>query len=43
MGSAAVGVFFNRRWRFESLPDDLRTIHHVAGGQVFVTGAVVQG
>lgn len=36
-------VFRDGRWHFESAPDDLRTIHHVAGGQFLVTGAPVQG
>ncbi len=36
-------VFRDGRWHFDTAPDDLRTIHHVAGGQFFVTGAVVQG
>ena len=36
-------VFRDGRWRFEEASDDLRTIHHVAGGQFFVTGAVVSG
>ena len=36
-------VFRDGRWRFEEGADDLRTIHHVAGGQFFVTGAVVSG
>jgi flavin reductase (DIM6/NTAB) family NADH-FMN oxidoreductase RutF len=36
-------VFRDGRWRLEETPEDLRTIHHVAGGQFFVTGAVVTG
>ena len=36
-------VFRDGRWHFENAPDELRTIHHVAGGQFFVTGASVQG
>ena len=28
---------------FDDGPDDLRTIHHVAGGHFFVTGEVVSG
>lgn len=28
----------NGRWHFETAPDALRTIHHVAGGQFLVTG-----
>ena len=34
-------VFRDGRWDFESGPDELRTIHHVAGGNFFVTGGVV--
>jgi len=36
-------VFRDGRWYFDDASDDLRTIHHVAGGQFFVTGASVQG
>jgi len=36
-------VFRDGRWNFENGPDDLRTIHHVAGGNFFVTGEVVSG
>jgi flavin reductase (DIM6/NTAB) family NADH-FMN oxidoreductase RutF len=36
-------VFRDGRWRFEEAPDALRTIHHVAGGNFFVTGEAVQG
>lgn len=36
-------VFREGRWHFESAPDELRTIHHVAGGQFLVTGDPVQG
>jgi flavin reductase (DIM6/NTAB) family NADH-FMN oxidoreductase RutF len=36
-------VFRDGRWHFDAAPDDLRTIHHVAGGQFFVTGKTVQG
>jgi flavin reductase (DIM6/NTAB) family NADH-FMN oxidoreductase RutF len=34
-------VFSNGRWHFEG-HDDLRTIHHVAGGAFFATGESVQ-
>lgn len=34
-------VFSNGRWHFEGY-DDLRTIHHVAGGAFFATGESVQ-
>jgi flavin reductase (DIM6/NTAB) family NADH-FMN oxidoreductase RutF len=36
-------VFRDGRWHFESAPDELRTIHHVAGGQFYATGESVQG
>jgi len=36
-------VFHDGRWNFDNGPDDLRTIHHVAGGNFFVTGEVVSG
>lgn len=36
-------VFRDGRWHFDAATDDLRTIHHVAGGQFFVTGDTVQG
>lgn len=36
-------VFRDGRWHFELAPDELRTIHHVAGGQFLVTGAPIQG
>ncbi|MEY5099065.1 MAG: hypothetical protein RJA36_1784 [Pseudomonadota bacterium] len=36
-------VFSHGRWHFDSAPDELRTIHHVAGGQFLVTGEAVQG
>jgi flavin reductase (DIM6/NTAB) family NADH-FMN oxidoreductase RutF len=36
-------VFRDGRWDFESAPDELRTIHHVAGGQFYATGESVQG
>jgi flavin reductase (DIM6/NTAB) family NADH-FMN oxidoreductase RutF len=36
-------VFGDGRWHFESAPDDLRTIHHVAGGQFYAIGEPVQG
>jgi flavin reductase (DIM6/NTAB) family NADH-FMN oxidoreductase RutF len=31
-------VFADGRWRFEEASEDLRTIHHVAGGNFFATG-----
>lgn len=34
-------VFSDRRWHFEG-HDDLRTVHHVASGEFFVTGAAVK-
>jgi flavin reductase (DIM6/NTAB) family NADH-FMN oxidoreductase RutF len=36
-------VFRDGHWHFDDAPDDLRTIHHVAGGQFLLTGEVVQG
>ena len=36
-------VFRDGHWHFDDAPDDLRTIHHVAGGQFFVTGKSVSG
>ena len=36
-------VFRAGRWHFEDAPQDLRTIHHVAGGHFLLTGAPVQG
>lgn len=36
-------VFSNGRWHFEKASDELRTIHHVAGGQYLVSGNAVQG
>lgn len=36
-------VFRDGRWHFDEAPDALRTVHHVAGGQFFVTGPAVQG
>jgi len=36
-------VFQGGHWHFESAPNELRTIHHVAGGQFYATGESVQG
>jgi hypothetical protein len=36
-------VFRDGHWNFDDAPDELRTIHHVAGGHFFVTGDVVSG
>jgi flavin reductase (DIM6/NTAB) family NADH-FMN oxidoreductase RutF len=36
-------VFRDGHWHFEAAPDDLRTIHHVAGGQFYAIGKPVQG
>jgi flavin reductase (DIM6/NTAB) family NADH-FMN oxidoreductase RutF len=36
-------VFRQGRWHFDEAPDQLRTIHHVAGGQFVVAGSMVQG
>lgn len=35
-------VFRDSRWHFDTAPDELRTIHHVAGGQFLVTGPALQ-
>ncbi len=34
-------VFRNGHWEFDIAPDELRTLHYVAGGQFYVTGASV--
>ncbi len=36
-------VFRDGHWHFDDAPDDLRTIHHVAGGQFLLIGEVVHG
>jgi flavin reductase (DIM6/NTAB) family NADH-FMN oxidoreductase RutF len=36
-------VFSEGHWNFETAPDELRTIHHVAGGQFYAIGESVQG
>lgn len=36
-------VFHDGRWFFDQAPDDLRTLHHVAGGQFFAIGRAVNG
>jgi flavin reductase (DIM6/NTAB) family NADH-FMN oxidoreductase RutF len=36
-------VFRQGRWHFDQAPDELRTLHHVAGGQFIVAGGTVQG
>lgn len=35
-------VFSAGRWHFEQAPDELRTLHYVAGGQFYATGEVVR-
>lgn len=35
-------VFRDGRWHFDGAPDALRTLHYVAGGQFYVTGASLQ-
>lgn len=35
-------VFHSGRWHFDGAPDHLRTLHYVAGGQFYVTGASLQ-
>jgi flavin reductase (DIM6/NTAB) family NADH-FMN oxidoreductase RutF len=32
-------VFQEGHWNFDGQPDALRTLHYVAGGQFYVTGA----
>lgn len=39
----AMATLTDVRWHFEDAPDNLRTIHHVAGGQFLATGVPVQG
>ena len=36
-------VFRQGRWHFDEASDDLRTLHHVVGGQFIVAGRTVQG
>lgn len=36
-------VFSDGHWHFETAPDALRTIHHVAGGQFYAIGEPIQG
>lgn len=36
-------VFRDGHWQFESAPDALRTLHHIAGGHFFAIGESVQG
>ncbi|MBD9393056.1 flavin reductase family protein [Acidovorax sp. ACV01] len=36
-------VFRNGHWEFDTAPDALRTLHYVAGGQFYATGASVRG
>jgi flavin reductase (DIM6/NTAB) family NADH-FMN oxidoreductase RutF len=35
-------VFGDGRWHFDDAPDELRTLHYIAGGEFFVTGASLQ-
>lgn len=35
-------VFSGGRWHFETAPDELRTIHHVAGGHFYAIGTPVK-
>ncbi len=37
--SADEEVFRDGRWHFDAAPDDKRTLHYVAGGAFYVTGA----
>ena len=36
-------VFHDGHWQFESAPDALRTLHHIAGGHFYAIGESVQG
>ena len=36
-------VFSGGRWHFENAPDELRSLHHVAGGFFYAIGAPVAG
>ena len=36
-------VFSGGRWHFDTAPDDLRTLHHVAAGHFLLPGGAVQG
>ena len=31
-------VFDGRQWTFDEAPDELRTVHYVAGGQFYAMG-----
>ena len=35
-------VFVNGRWNFEEAPDDLRTLHYVAGGHFYTIGDALE-
>jgi flavin reductase (DIM6/NTAB) family NADH-FMN oxidoreductase RutF len=35
-------VFSDGRWHFDDAPDELRTLHYIAGGEFFVTGVSLQ-
>ncbi len=35
-------VFRHGHWEFDTAPDDLRTLHYVAGGQFYATGVAVK-
>jgi flavin reductase (DIM6/NTAB) family NADH-FMN oxidoreductase RutF len=34
-------VFSNGRWHFETGPDGLRSLHHVAGGHFYAVGQAI--
>ncbi|HOE40870.1 MAG TPA: flavin reductase family protein [Rhodoferax sp.] len=36
-------VFCDGHWQFESAPDELRTLHHIAGGRFYAIGEPAQG
>ena len=35
-------VFRNGHWEFDAAPDELRTLHYVAGGQFYLTGEALK-
>lgn len=35
------GIFDNGRWKFDEMGDEWRTLHHIAGGQFYLTGKSV--
>lgn len=35
-------VFDGRHWLFDEAPDELRSLHYIAGGQFYTTGKGIQ-